>query len=81
VIGLLMKLNGFPTAPLILALILGDLMEENMRRALQISGGDWLVFLQKPISLTLLIIAAVSLFLPIILGAVRRKGAGTLASR
>jgi putative tricarboxylic transport membrane protein len=81
VIGLLMKLNGFPTAPLILALILGDLMEENMRRALQISGGDWLVFLQKPISLTLLIIAAISLFLPIILGALRKNGTRPLGSR
>ncbi|CAN5607456.1 tripartite tricarboxylate transporter permease [soil metagenome] len=75
VIGLIMKLNDFPAAPLILALILGDLMEENMRRALQISGGDWMTFVQKPISLTLLIVAAVSLFLPIVLKLVRLRAA------
>ena len=41
-----------------------SIMEENMRRALQISGGDWMVFLEKPISATLLGIAVVSLVLP-----------------
>jgi putative tricarboxylic transport membrane protein len=38
-LGLGMKRFGFPTAPLILALILGSMMEESMRRALQISDG------------------------------------------
>jgi putative tricarboxylic transport membrane protein len=73
VIGLVMKLTGFPAAPLILALILGDLMEENMRRALQISGGDWMTFVNKPISLTLLVIAAVSLLLPVVLRMMRMR--------
>jgi putative tricarboxylic transport membrane protein len=63
-IGLVMRLNGFPLAPMILALILGDLMEENMRRALQISGGDWTTFLTKPIAASLLAIAIVSLAAP-----------------
>ncbi|KDE39948.1 Tricarboxylate transport membrane protein TctA [Nitrincola lacisaponensis] len=65
-IGLVMRLYGFPAAPLILGLILGALMEESMRRALQISGGDWSTFLDKPISLTLLVIALLSLTLPLI---------------
>ena len=64
-IGLAMRLYGFPAAPLILALILGALMEESMRRALQISGGDWMVFIHKPISMWLLIIAFLSLFMPL----------------
>ncbi len=63
-LGLGMRLFGFPAAPLILALILGDIMEESMRRALQISGGDWMTFLDKPISRWLLIIAVASLLLP-----------------
>ncbi len=66
VLGLVLRLNGFPVAPLILALILGDLMEENMRRALQISGGDWSVFVTKPISASLLGVAAFSLFAPVL---------------
>ncbi len=65
-LGLGMRLFGFPAAPLILALILGSIMEESMRRALQISGGDWMVFVDKPISMWLLIIAALSLLLPLV---------------
>lgn len=65
-IGLVMRLYGFPLAPMILALILGALMEENMRRALQISGGDWSVFVTKPISASLLAVAALSLIAPLL---------------
>ncbi|AMD02738.1 MULTISPECIES: tripartite tricarboxylate transporter permease [Halomonas] len=65
-VGLGMRLFGFPAAPLILALILGAIMEESMRRALQISGGDWMIFIDKPISMWLLIIAALSLLLPVV---------------
>jgi putative tricarboxylic transport membrane protein len=65
-LGLGMRLFGFPTAPLILALILGNIMEESMRRALQISGGDWTTFIDKPISLSLLVIAVLSLGLPLL---------------
>ena len=50
------KLDCEP-APLILALVLGPLMEENLRRALLISRGDPLIFVQRPISLGLLIMA------------------------
>ncbi|CAN0594481.1 unnamed protein product [Ectocarpus sp. 12 AP-2014] len=64
-IGLGMRLFGFPAAPLILALILGNIMEESMRRALQISGGDWSIFIDKPISLALLVVALLSLTLPL----------------
>ena len=45
-------------APLLLGFVLGPMMEENLRRALLLSRGDPLVFLTRPISLTLLIISA-----------------------
>jgi len=64
--GFVMRLHKFPAAPLILALILGALMEENMRRSLQVSGGDWSIFLTKPISLALLSVALLSLLAPLI---------------
>ncbi|SES07139.1 tripartite tricarboxylate transporter permease [Salipaludibacillus aurantiacus] len=64
-IGFGMRMYEFPAAPLILAMILGAIMEENMRRALQISSGDWTIFLSKPISLTLLILAVVALVIPL----------------
>ena len=45
-------------APMILGFVLGPLMEENLRRAMRISSGDATIFLQRPISLGLLIAAA-----------------------
>ncbi|MHA6965068.1 tripartite tricarboxylate transporter permease [Zobellella denitrificans] len=77
-LGLGMKRFGFPTAPLILALILGSMMEESLRRALQISDGSWLTFVDKPIALWLLVLTAVSLLFPLLkqgLGLLRQKPA------
>lgn len=45
-------------APLLLGFILGPMLEENMRRALLISKGDFMVFLERPISLTFLVMTA-----------------------
>jgi TctA family transporter len=59
-------------APLILAFVLGPLMEENLRRALLISRGDPTVFFTRPISASFLL-AAVLLLLVMVLPAVRRK--------
>jgi putative tricarboxylic transport membrane protein len=53
-IGYLMLVLRFDPAPLLLGFILGPMMEENLRRALLLSRGDMMVFLQKPISATLL---------------------------
>ncbi|GAB2500847.1 tripartite tricarboxylate transporter permease [Nocardiopsis aegyptia] len=71
-IGFLMRRNDFPAAPLILGLILGGLMETNMRRALQISDGAWSVFLTEPISAGLLAVAVLSL-LPALVRVLRRR--------
>jgi putative tricarboxylic transport membrane protein len=57
VIGYLFYKLDCEPAPLILAMILGPLMEENLRRALVLSRGDPLVFVQRPISLTLLVMS------------------------
>ena len=50
------KLETEP-APLLLGFVLGPMMEENLRRAMLLSRGDPAVFVQRPISLTLLIVA------------------------
>ncbi len=57
---------GFEPAPMLLGFVLGKLMEENLRRALIISRGDMVTFLEKPISATLLAIAAVMLCLALL---------------
>ena len=59
-------------APLILGFILGPLMEENLRRAMLLSRGDPTVFFQRPISLTMLLIAAFLLAI-VLAPAVRKK--------
>jgi TctA family transporter len=48
-------------APMILGFVLGPLMEDNLRRAMRISSGDPMIFLNRPISLGLLIAAAILL--------------------
>jgi TctA family transporter len=52
---------GCEPAPLLLGLILGPMMEEYLRRALLISRGDWSVFLTRPLSASLLAVAAILL--------------------
>lgn len=61
VFGYLLKKLDCSAAPMILGFILGPMIEGHMQRALLISRGDLLVFVQEPISLTLLLIALVSL--------------------
>src|SRR5499425_3260123 len=65
------KLDCEP-APLILGCVLGPLMEENLRRAMRISGGDPAIFFERPISLGLLI-AALTLCVLVALPAIRSK--------
>jgi len=57
VVGFVLLKLGFEPAPLILGFILGPLMEENLRRALLMSNGDWSVFVTSPISAGMLLVA------------------------
>ncbi|MFZ5825867.1 MAG: tripartite tricarboxylate transporter permease [Bacillota bacterium] len=50
IVGYFMRLGGFPPAALVLALVLGDRLEQSFRQALQLSGGDATVFVTKPIA-------------------------------
>ncbi len=64
-LGWILRRNGFPTAPLVLAMILGRMAETNFRQAL-LASGHWTIFFTDPLSLALLIVAALSLFLPLL---------------
>jgi putative tricarboxylic transport membrane protein len=64
------KLNCEP-APLLLGLVLGPMLEENFRRAMVLSDGDWSVFVTRPISLGFLLLAA-ALLLTMTLPSIRR---------
>ena len=59
-------------APLLLGFVLGPLIEANFRKAMKVSGGEWSIFVSRPISLGLLIAAAVLLTV-LLLPAIRSK--------
>jgi len=63
VVGYLFYKLGTEPAPLLLGFILGPMMEENLRRTLLLAHGDWTVFFTRPLSATLLGIAAFLLIL------------------
>ena len=67
IIGFGMRCYDIPIAPCIVGLILGPLAEQQFRRALTISQGDATVFFTEPLSLSLLVIAAALVVLPMIL--------------
>jgi len=54
----------FPMAPMILGFVLGDMMEQNLRRALAISDGHLGILFQSPVTLVLWVLAAVVLVAP-----------------
>ena len=66
VLGYLMRKFGYEAAPLVLAFVLGPLLENNLRKSLILSRGDFWIFLERPISLTCLSIAALILIAPLL---------------
>ncbi len=64
-IGYLMQKIQMPVAPVVFGLVLGPLLEENIRRSLIVSAGDWSVFFERPISLIFILISVLALALPI----------------
>lgn len=75
VIGCFMARFGFEAAPLILGFILGPLVEQYMKRALLLSSGDPMVFLERPISAGFLTATALILIW-MLFGAIRGKKQG-----
>jgi putative tricarboxylic transport membrane protein len=71
-IGYLFHKLGAEPAPLILGFILGPMMEENLRRALLLSHGDWSVFVTRGLSASLLAVAAFLLVI-VLLPSIKRK--------
>ncbi|MGB5945786.1 tripartite tricarboxylate transporter permease [Paenisporosarcina sp.] len=66
-LGYLLAKNDYPLAPLVLALVLGPMIENNMRRALTISNGDFSIFVTKPLSLVFIIAAIAWIVIPLLL--------------
>ncbi len=69
-IGYAMRRGGYPVAPLVLGIVLGDLLEKSLRRGLVLSDGDLLPFFTRPISATLFAMIVIVVLLRV--GPVRR---------
>lgn len=65
VMGYFLKKGSFPLIPMLLAVVLGPPLEEHLRMALTISEGSPLIFIEHPISLVFIILAAISFLVPI----------------
>jgi putative tricarboxylic transport membrane protein len=63
-LGVVMRRFDFPTAPVVVGMILGPLAEAQMRNALSIGEGHWSVFIERPVSMVLLVIVVLVLVLP-----------------
>jgi len=74
-IGVVMRRFDFPTAPVVVGMILGPLAEAQMRNALSIGEGKWGVFVERPGSLSLLIVVVAVLVLPRLMKVVRARRA------
>ena len=72
VIGYAFFKLGCEPAPLLLGFILGPMMEENLRRALLLSRGDWTTFATRPLSAALLA-AALLMVVIVLLPSIRAK--------
>ncbi|MCH1626830.1 tripartite tricarboxylate transporter permease [Ferdinandcohnia quinoae] len=73
IIGYFMSRMKFPAAPMLLAFILGGMMEQSLRQSLTISNGSFLIFVQKPISCALLAVALLSFIVPLLKSRKKKK--------
>ncbi|MBK0399812.1 tripartite tricarboxylate transporter permease [Limibaculum sp. M0105] len=76
VLGWLLRKLDVPLVPVILGVLLGNLMEANLRRAMTISDGDWTTLFASPLSIGLWTVSIVGFVLPIIFGKVLRARMG-----
>ncbi|WP_394138345.1 tripartite tricarboxylate transporter permease [Cytobacillus oceanisediminis] len=73
ILGYFMKKYHFSPASLVLGLVLGPMMEENFRRHLLVTKGDYLSFITQPISGLILLLAVLALFYPVISKFIKKK--------
>jgi putative tricarboxylic transport membrane protein len=72
VLGYLFKKLDYPLAPMVLALVLGDMAEQAMRQALIMGQGNPLIFFEPPLALPIMTAAVVIFFWPVITAGARK---------
>ena len=63
--GYLIRKARFPAAPLVLAMILGQILERSMQQSLMMAGGDFMIFFRRPISSVLLLVTGFLMLTPV----------------
>ena len=61
VLGFVLREMRYPMAPLILGIILGDIIDQNLRRSLMIAKGDWWSFVDRPLSAVFVVLCVLTL--------------------
>lgn len=77
VVGFLLRLNGFPLAPIVIGFILGAPLERALRQGLILTDQDFLAFAYRPIAAFLFALTALVLIQPYVKAAFRRQKGGT----
>mgnify|MGYP000147404762 CR=1 FL=1 len=70
VLGWVLRKLDVPLVPIILGTLLGNAMENNLRRAITIDNGDWFALIDSPLSIALWSLAVIGFILPIVFGKV-----------
>jgi len=84
-LGAVLVALDFPVSPILLGFVLGPMLEENLRRAMLLSRGSFLVFVERPISCVFIMISAAMILLQVFLAVRasvrRRRGNGVLSPK
>jgi putative tricarboxylic transport membrane protein len=75
-LGYLFRIYDYPSAPLVLGLVLGPLIERALRQSMVLSQGDPMIFLTRPISASLIGVAIILLVVPTLLASFKGKSSG-----
>ena len=74
ILGIAWRLLGCSPVPMLLGFVLGPMVEENLRRALQVSEGDPTVFITRPISLAFIVVSVLILAIMMLPAVKKRRG-------
>jgi len=66
VAGFILRLGGFPLAPLVIGMVLSQMIENSLRQGLLLTRGSFFAFFERPIALTLFMVTAMMLLWPVI---------------
>lgn len=80
-LGYILKSFNIPISPVVIAYILGSIMEKSFFQTLQIGRGSFMIFFHRPIALALALITVITLVWPFISGSLQRRKANLISHK